>query len=134
MNRIQTIIVVSLLSTALLSWLVSAIKQDEIMNGMMIPQIYNPMLISLFTASWTGGMAVMMFPAIVPMILLYSRLIENKQTASNNTFSTATYSTYNILHFLKILIFVSMYLNVWTTTGIGLILGCSVSVGNVPRI
>jgi predicted metal-binding membrane protein len=31
---------------------------------------YNPIAISLFTISWTAGMAAMMFPAIAPMVLL----------------------------------------------------------------
>jgi len=37
--------------------------------------LYDPLAISLFTASWTVGMAAMMFPAITPMALLYNRLI-----------------------------------------------------------
>jgi predicted metal-binding membrane protein len=34
---------------------------------------YNPIAISLFNISWTIGMAAMMFPAITPMVLLYTR-------------------------------------------------------------
>ncbi len=60
------IIITSLLSSAALSWLLSVIQPD-MMNLMMT---YNPILISLFTASWTAGMASMMFPAILPMVLL----------------------------------------------------------------
>ena len=66
----KKIIVVSLLSTGL-SWLLSA-TQPDMMNVMMT---YNPVLFLLFTASWTAGMAAMMFPAIVPVVLLYNRLI-----------------------------------------------------------
>ncbi len=36
---------------------------------------YDPIAISLFTISWTIGMAAMMFPAITPMVLLYNKLI-----------------------------------------------------------
>ena len=63
MDKLQKIIVASLLSTAGLSWLLSA-TQPDMMNVMMT---YNPVLVLLFTASWTAGMAAMMFPAIVPM-------------------------------------------------------------------
>jgi hypothetical protein len=41
--------------------------QPDMMNVMMT---YNPVLFLLFTASWTAGMAEMMFPAIVPLVLL----------------------------------------------------------------
>ena len=44
---------------------------------------YSPMLILIFIASWTAGMAAMMFPAIVPMVLLYNRLITNEQSGSS---------------------------------------------------
>ena len=50
------------------------------MNVMMT---YNPVLVLLFTASWTAGMAAMMFPAIVSMVLLYNRLITNKLSQSS---------------------------------------------------
>ena len=36
--------------------------------------------LSLFVVIWTAGTAAMMFPAIIPMILVYNRL-----TGSNNT-------------------------------------------------
>ena len=51
---------------------------------------YNPVAISLFTISWTIGMAAMMFPAITPMVLLYSRLIKNSSSSgSSNSDNTA---------------------------------------------
>ena len=53
MDKLQKIIVASLLSTAGLSWLLSA-TQPDMMNVMMT---YNPVLVLLFTASWTAGMA-----------------------------------------------------------------------------
>ena len=46
--------------------------QPDMMNVMIG---YNPTLISLFIASWTAGMAAMMFPAIIPMVVLYNKLI-----------------------------------------------------------
>jgi predicted metal-binding membrane protein len=44
------------------------------MSSMMT--FYNPAALSLFVIIWTAGMAAMMFPAIVPMILVYNRLID----------------------------------------------------------
>ena len=36
---------------------------------------HNPAALFLFVVIWTAGMAAMMFPAIVPMILVFNRLI-----------------------------------------------------------
>jgi hypothetical protein len=88
MDKLQKIIVASLLSTAGLSWLLSA-TQPDMMNVMMT---YNPVLVLLFTASWTAGMAAMMFPAIVPMVLLYNRLITNKPSQSSTVITEGKFS------------------------------------------
>ena len=79
MKFLQKVIIVSLLSIAGLSWILSTFQPDmmDIMNS------YDLILIALFTASWTAGMAAMMFPAIVPMILLYNKIITNKQSNSS---------------------------------------------------
>jgi hypothetical protein len=53
--------------------------QPDIMAAMMN---YNPITISLFTISRTIGMAAMMFPAIIPMVLLYTRLIKRSNSSS----------------------------------------------------
>jgi len=79
MDKLQKIIVASLLSTAGLSWLLSA-TQPDMMNVMMT---YNPILVLLFTTSRAAGMAAMMFPAIVPLVLFYNRLIANKLSQSS---------------------------------------------------
>src|SRR5215471_11686956 len=73
MDRIQKIIFISIISIATISWVLSR-DQPDMMTAMMN---YNPVAISLFTISWTIGMAAMMFPAIIPMVLLYNRLIKN---------------------------------------------------------
>lgn len=73
MDRIQKIILISIISIAAISWIVSK-DQPDMMAAMMN---YNPVAISLFTISWTIGMAAMMFPAITPMVLLYNRLVKN---------------------------------------------------------
>jgi predicted metal-binding membrane protein len=50
---------------------------------MKVMNSYNPILITLYTATWTAGMAAMMFPAIIPMVLLYNKLISNNQSDSS---------------------------------------------------
>ena len=73
MDRIQKIILISIISVAAISWILSK-DQPDMMTAMMN---YNLVAISLFTISWTIGMAAMMFPAIVPMVLFYNRLVKN---------------------------------------------------------
>jgi hypothetical protein len=55
--------------------------QPDMMAAMMN---YNPITISLFTISRTIGMAPMMFPAITPMVLLYTRLIKRSNSAGDD--------------------------------------------------
>ena len=69
MDRIQKIILISIISIAAISWVLSK-DQPDIMVAMMN---YNPVAISLIAISWTIGMAAMIFPAITPMVLLYTR-------------------------------------------------------------
>ena len=56
-------------------------EQPDTMTAMMN---YNPVAVSLFTISWTIGMAAMMFPAITPMVLLYNKLIKRSNNNSSN--------------------------------------------------
>lgn len=84
MNNLQKIILGPLITTSGVSWFLS-INQPEMMNIMIS---YNPLLIVLFIVSWTVGMAAMMFPATVPMILLYSKLLTNKQSDSDSSTET----------------------------------------------
>jgi predicted metal-binding membrane protein len=125
MDKLQKIIVVSLLSTAGLSWLISA-TQPDMMNVMMT---YNPVSVLLFTAIWTAGMAAMMFPAIVPMVILYNRLITNKLVQSSTLITAGKFS-----HTFKMIIFVGMYLIIWALTGIALLLGWSVPMNSVVKL
>lgn len=141
MHKLQTIILLSLVSTSALAWVVSK-DQPDMMKAMMT---YDPIIISLFTASWTVGMAAMMLPAISPMVLLYNRLIKsNNDTGSgssigkdevssslvveeknnNNDHNTPHSSTFSYL--LKMMLFVGCYLAVWALTGIVLLLAWSV--------
>jgi predicted metal-binding membrane protein len=140
MHKLQKIILLSLVTTSALAWVVSK-DQPDMMKAMMT---YDPITISLFTASWTVGMAAMMFPAISPMVLLYNRLIKgNNDTGSgssigkdevssslvveeknNNDHNEPHSSTFS--YFLKMMLFVGCYLAVWALTGIVLLLAWSV--------
>src|SRR6476620_6847250 len=140
MYKLQKIILLSLVTTSALAWVLSK-DQPDMMKAMMT---YDPITISLFTASWTVGMAAMMFPAISPMVLLYNRLIKsNNDTGSgssigkdevssslvveeknNNDHKKPHSSTFSYL--LKMPLFVGCYLAVWALTGIVLLLAWSV--------
>ena len=117
MNFLQKVIISSLISIAGLSWILSTFQPDmmDIMNS------YDIILIGLFTASWTAGMAAMMFPAIVPMILLYNKIITNKQSESSTEIIQLKFP-----YSFKVILFVGMYLVIWAITGLVLLLGWSV--------
>jgi predicted metal-binding membrane protein len=145
MDRIQKIILISIISIAAISWVLSK-DQPDMMVAMMN---YNPVAISLFASSWTIGMAAMMFPAITPMVLLYTRLIKHSNSTSDgDTVGKGTTSSqYSIFvehgdddadktikrakrssllsvftSSVNIIIFVGSYLLVWAVTGIVLLL------------
>jgi len=123
MDRVPKAIVMSLITTSALAWIAS-INQPDMMVAMTT---YNPLSISLFTASWTAGMAAMMFPAITPMILMYNRLATNMKNRDNQS-SVTIQSRKADLSFpsLRVILFVACYLLVWAVTGISLLLGWSV--------
>jgi predicted metal-binding membrane protein len=121
MNKLQKVIIVSLVSISLFSWLLS-IKQPDMMNIMIT---YNPVLIGLFTASWTAGMAAMMFPAIVPMVLLYSKLLTNEQSVLSTETIQPKFPTF------KVVLFVGMYLVIWSLTGLSLLLIWSIPMNSI---
>jgi predicted metal-binding membrane protein len=154
MDRIQKIILISIISIAAISWILS-IDQPDMMAAMMN---YNPIAISLFTVSWTIGMAAMMFPAIVPMVLLYNRMIKNSggNSSGDNTLGEGIspsqtsvfaerddeYDTTvkgkkrtslssllsNVTNSINIIFFVGSYLLVWAITGIILLSTWSIPV------
>jgi hypothetical protein len=80
MDKLQKIILLSLILTSTLAWIISKDQQD-MMKVMMTLDLTS---ILLFTASWTVGMAAMMFPAISPMVLLYNRLIKSDDCDNKN--------------------------------------------------
>jgi predicted metal-binding membrane protein len=89
MNKIQIILIISLVFASVIMWIISA-QQYNTMMSTMIMVFHNPIAILLFTIIWTAGMAAMMFPAIAPMVLLYDRLIKTNNNArgSNNEASS----------------------------------------------
>ena len=80
MDTIQKAILISLISISAISWVFSN-YQPDMMKPMMT---YHPIAVSLFTISWTVGMAAMMFPSITPMVLLYNRLIQDSGDGRDN--------------------------------------------------
>jgi predicted metal-binding membrane protein len=137
MDRVPKAVVISLIATSAVAWIAS-INQPDMMVAMTT---YNPFSISLFTASWTAGMAAMMFPAITPMVLLYNRFLTNKQNSRSRQSSLiikkedqhngrATPSTISSFPQLRIILFVGSYLLVWALTGIALLLTWSVVMNN----
>ena len=112
-------IIVSLIATSAVAWILST-QQPDMMIAMTT---YNPLAISLFTASWTAGMAAMMFPAIIPMVLLYRTLVTNMNGGNQN--SVTVQNSLSLLS-MRVALFVSSYLLVWALTGIVLLLGWSI--------
>jgi predicted metal-binding membrane protein len=152
MERVKKIILISIISIAAISWIVSK-DQPDMMTAMMN---YKPVAISLFTISWTIGMAAMMFPAITPMVLLYNRLIKNNGGNRGNTLpgkgisqsqsvfverdnddnndktakieNTLSSLLSNLTNSANTILFIGSYLLVWAITGIVLLLAWSIPV------
>jgi predicted metal-binding membrane protein len=143
MDRIQKIILISILSIAGICWVFS--YQPDMMKDMMkAMMLYDRISISLFTMTWTVGMAAMMFPSITPMVLHYNKLIKTGGDDSYNTEYMSSlvaerndsprrknrslslpifYSSLNV-------IFVGSYLAIWAITGIALLLAWSIPMNN----
>ncbi len=128
MDRVQKAVVISLITTSAIAWFASIDSPDM----MVAMTTYNPLSISLFTASWTAGMAAMMFPAITPMVLMYNRLVINRKNNRDRQSSVTIQeekegeTISSTLPSLRVILFVGSYLLVWALTGIVLLLGWSV--------
>ena len=72
-------------------------------------------------------MAAIMFPVIVPMVLLYSKLLTNKQSDSDSSTETLQPK----LSTFKVGIFVGMYLAIWSITGLALLLAWSIPMNSI---
>jgi len=113
MNNIQKLIILSLVSTSGLAWILSFATPNTMMNSMMIVD-YNLLNISLFTIIWTSGMIAMMFPAIIPMILLYNKIIIQKNKSDTILITKEN----KIIYSLKTILFTATYIVVWTIIGL----------------
>ncbi|HEX6672367.1 MAG TPA: DUF2182 domain-containing protein [Nitrososphaeraceae archaeon] len=138
MYKVQKIILVSLIFTSLIAWLFSINQSDMMRETMMTP---NPIAVLIFTVSWTVGMAAMMFPSIVPMVLLYNRLIVGDNNSNNYHFEISKQTNkrfplifLSINYSIKTIVFVASYLLVWSLTGILLLLSCSILMNNLSII
>ena len=141
LNKVEKIILIFLILTSAGSWLLLSRQSDADSNNVMMRamMLYDPLAISLFTASWTVGMAAMMFPAITPMALLYNRLIgggnnttqRQKQTDENLTSEEKPIYKNKKSVSLKLTLFVTFYLVVWALTGVALLIGWSIPMNSL---
>jgi predicted metal-binding membrane protein len=155
--RTSALVIISVvIIISVLTWLVSIWQYDVMMSSMMT--FYNPSALSLFVIIWTAGMAAMMFPAIVPMILVYNRLIDTSRTKNNTGIGSSQLSYHesddgsndndieetghegSALKRLRsklrsksydIILFGSAYLAIWALTGIILLVGWSLLFGTI---
>jgi predicted metal-binding membrane protein len=152
LDKVQKIILVSIISVSAIAWIFSLVQPD-MMEAMMT---LNPIATLIFILSWTIGMAAMMFPAIIPMILLYNKLI-SKSLDDNHNNHKSDYDTSSVLgNFkpksdtfkpqengrfsfmslpfgtpIKIAAFIGTYLLVWTLTGIFLLVVWSIVMNSL---
>lgn len=148
----------SLVFVSIIMWIISVLHYDTMMSTMMMFQ--DPISLSIFTVIWTSGMAAMMFPAILPMVLLYDRLIKTNNSPSGDTTpplkklggkepslaldkantETNEENKRKIVLFpvpfwspysLKMFLFIGSYLSVWALTGIALLIGWSVTMSYI---
>jgi predicted metal-binding membrane protein len=148
----------SLVFVSIIMWIISVLHYDTMMSTMMVFQ--DPISLSIFTVIWTSGMAAMMFPAILPMVLLYDRLIKTNNSPSGDTTpplkklggkepslaldkantETNEEKKRKIVLFpgsfwspysLKMFLFIGSYLSVWALTGIALLTGWSVTMSYI---
>jgi predicted metal-binding membrane protein len=125
MNNIQKLIILSLVTASGLSWIISFTTTDTMMDTMMMVN-YNLLNISLFTAIWTSGMIAMMFPAIIPMILLYNKIILQKDKSDILLIAKENKTLFS----LKTILFTATYITVWALVGLILYFGWSISLNN----
>ncbi len=139
LNTKATVVVASLIALSVISWLISFQQYDSMMSSMMT--VFNPISLGVFATIWTAGMAAMMFPAIIPMVLMYKRLVtKDKDIDKSKSFlklkdnENSTDHNYGkkltgfYFPSLRIILFVLSYLFVWAVTGIALLVGWSLLI------
>src|SRR6266568_1685924 len=140
LNKVQKTILLFIILTSAASWFLLSRQSDADNNNVMmrVMMLYDPISISLFTATWTVGMAAMMFPAITPMVFLYNRLIrggdkatQKQKHADENLMVEEKHEYNNKPISLRLTLFVTCYLVVWALTGIALLLGWSIPMNSL---
>ena len=140
LNKVQKIILLFIILTSAASWFLLSRQSDADNNNVMMRamMLYDPISISLFTATWTVAMAAMMFPAITPMVFLYNRLIrgadnatQKQKHADENLMVEEKHEYNNKPISLRLTLFVTCYLVVWALTGIALLLGWSIPMNSL---
>jgi predicted metal-binding membrane protein len=147
LDKSQKIILSSIISISAITWYFS-IEQPDMMEARMT---LNPLAVTIFTISWTIGMAAMMFPAIIPIVLLYNRLISTSQEDVNKKDNSSLSNIFNenvsnlgkksdnkdfqnhknSMKVVKTSGFVGTYLFVWALTGVLLLVFWSVLMNNL---
>src|ERR687885_2898022 len=89
----------ALLILAAIGWLVT----DDRMAGMDMGPGTDPGALGFWVTAWVVMMAAMMFPSIVPMVLMYARIQEGKRAKGQGAPFGAT------------AVFIAGYLLVWST-------------------
>ncbi len=144
LDKVQKVILVSLVSISAASWLTSQVFQDSMMMTMMSAApggmgasrsndgdnggLGLTASYSFFVLLWTVGMAAMMFPAIAPMVYLYNKLVSSSgpsqmQVALQKTSKDG--SSQKKIYPIKVFLFVGGYLAIWSLTGFVLLFGWS---------
>ncbi len=104
LSKQEKIIILALILISIVAWVFTVHHSQTMGSEMsMINQPLIPGLI-LFLIMWTVMMIAMMFPAITPMVLLFSTVHEKRRTTNENLIPTW--------------VFVAGYLLVWTLFGV----------------
>jgi predicted metal-binding membrane protein len=101
-DRIRLALLTALLGLAALAWLLVARR----MSGMDAGPGTDPGTLSFYTLSWVVMMAAMMFPSIVPMVLVFS-LVQRRRHARGAAQRSVSTN-----------LFVAGYLITWTAAGV----------------
>jgi predicted metal-binding membrane protein len=111
LSRQEKIIISALIILSVLSW-IATVFHSHSMNSQISMEMEMPMDMghhpaiidaSLFLIMWVVMMIAMMFPAVVPMVLIFSKVHENRKAKDEGTIPTW--------------VFVSGYLLVWAFFG-----------------
>ena len=101
-DLIRLALIGSLLLLAAVGWLVT----DDRMAGMDMGPGTDPGTLGFWVTAWVVMMGAMMFPSIVPMVLMYARIQEGKRTRGQDAPLGAT------------ALFIGGYLAAWTGFGL----------------